>query len=72
VPLEHNLYKITPINETFGAIITGVDYTQPEKISAEVKAAIMSDTHKYRLLIFRNNGEHMSGDAQVELSGWFG
>jgi taurine dioxygenase len=49
-----------------------VDYTKPESISPEVKAAIMSDTHKYRLLIFRNNGEHMSGDAQVEISQWFG
>jgi hypothetical protein len=52
-PIEHNFYTKTPINDHFGVIVTGLDISVPENIPKEVKEAIISDTHKYRLLIFR-------------------
>ena len=32
----------------------------------------MADTHKHRLLLFKNDGKHISAEAQLIVSRWFG
>ena len=50
-------YKVTPLNDVFGAIISGLDLSKPEKISEAVREQLKIDIFKYRLLLFKNNGK---------------
>ena len=56
----------------FGAFVEGIDLSRPEDITPQVRESLIADTHKYRLLIFKNDGKHISADAQLEVSRWFG
>ena len=57
------LYNLKPLNSIFGAVVEGLDMTKPELISAETKQHIIDDVHKHRLLLFRNDGSHISAEA---------
>ena len=53
----------------FGGEIEGIDLNEPQR--EEIVAAIKRDLHKYRFLVFPNQGK-MSAEAQLRVSEWFG
>ena len=70
--VETLTYKIEPLHPMFGAKITGVDLSRPSEIPVQLKETIMEDLHKYRMLQVKNDGKHISADAQLEISRWWG
>ena len=58
--IGNSTYKLTKLNDTFGAVVRGVDLSQPELISDELRKQIIADVHKNRLLIFKNDGKLIS------------
>ena len=60
---DKHTYRLAPLNDIFGAIVTGVDLSEPEAISEKLKEKIKADVHKHRLLLFKNDGTHISAEA---------
>lgn len=64
---KHAFYQITPFQ--LGIVVHGVDLKHDPP--AEVINQIKKDVHRYRLVLFRDQGV-ISGKRHVEISRWFG
>ena len=65
--MSHNYYKIFPAQ--LGVEIKGIDLNKD--VPQEVISQIKKDVHKYRIMIFRDQGK-VSGKRQVQIGRWFG
>lgn len=61
-------YQISPL-PLCGVEVRGIDLKQD--VDPTVVERIKTDVHKYRLMVFRDQGV-VSGERQVEISRWFG
>ncbi len=63
----HDYYTVKP--GRLGVEVFGIRLN--DQISQDVIDQIKEDTHKYRIMIFRDQGK-VSGTRHVEISKWFG
>ena len=64
---QHDYYKVKPA--ALGVEVFGIKLN--DKVPQEVIDQIKQDVHKYRIMIFRDQGK-VSGKRHVEISKWFG
>ena len=67
VNTQHDYYTVKP--RKLGVEVFGIRLN--DEVSQDVIEQIKYDIHKYRIMIFRDQGK-VSGKRQVEISKWFG
>lgn len=65
--MSRKSYCITPAK--LGVVIRGIDLK--EDVCKEVKAQILEDVHRHRILVFKDQ-DIVSAERHVEISQWFG
>jgi len=63
-----NIFKVTPLNPTIGALIEGVNFNQP--LTPEQKALIEAALLKHQVIFFRN--QPMTAQQHAALARQFG
>ena len=67
VNTKHDYYTVKPVK--LGVEVFGIRLN--DQVSQDVIDQIKEDIHKYRIMIFRDQGK-VSGTRHVEISKWFG